>query len=354
MATAEHCFDILLDAKTKAGERVLPEVVALFGDDAFLRRETSRRLLEQSGVSSDDVRTFDGEECKWIDVHDELATLSLFDTDARRVAVVTAADKLVKDARGQLEKWVESPADSSLLILQVHTFPGNTKLYKSVQKRGLNIACSLPTGGGRSKAPDMAKIKNWVTQWGSQTHGLKLTTTQVSQILDAVGPDCGLLHQELAKLALYADDAGLISDQQIRENMGSWRTRTMWEIADAIADGNAAEALAQLDKVFAAGEHPAAVIPQVSWSLRRFAKAANLILQGKRTGQPLSAKAAIGQCGFWGADATAAEKRLRRMGLRRASQLGKWLLELDLAIKGTHSNPSRAIFALEQLCLKFV
>jgi hypothetical protein len=41
------------------------------------------------------------------------------------------------------------------------------------------------------------------------------------------------------------------------------------------------------------------------------------------------------------------------MGLRRASKLLDWLLELDLKIKGSHSNQARAMFALEELCLKF-
>ena len=351
MASAQHCFDFLL-GKTKLES--LPEVVALFGDDPFLRRETCRSLLECAQLNLDEIRSFDGEECKWIDVHDELATLSLFDTDARRVAIVTAADKLVKDSRAQLEKWCAAPADSSLLILQIATFQANTKLYKLVDKNGLNIQCSLPTSGGRSKAPNLGKVRDWLIAWANRKHDVKLTNAFATQIMDAVGTDCGLLHQELAKLALYAAPDGSLTEAIIRENLGSWRTRTMWEIADAIADGNAKEALSQLEKVFAAGEHPAAVIPQVSWSLRRFAKAAHLILQGKRTGQPISAKVAIGQCGFWGADAALAEQRLRKMGLRRASKLGEWLLDLDLAIKGTHSQPARAIQALELLCFKFV
>lgn len=350
MSQATHCFEILLDGQLPPQ---LPEVIVAHGDDGFLRRETVACILSGAGLTMDDLRTYDGEECKWLDVHDELATLSLFDTDARRVAMVTRSDKLIKDARVQLEKWCDSPVPSSLLILQVNSFPSNTKLAKTVTRRGWSISCTIPTDSGRSKSPSIGKLKHWLAIWASTRHSLQLSSTQVAQILDAVGTDCGLLHQELGKLALYANEQGQLSEQDLRSNLGTWRTRTMWEIADAIADGNISDALAQLEKVFAAGEHPAAVVPQVSWSLRRFGKAAHLILQAKRTGRPLSAQAAISQCGFWGADAKLAEARLRRMGLARASRLLDWLLELDLKIKGTHSNPDRAIMALEQLCLKF-
>ncbi|MFN3190397.1 MAG: DNA polymerase III subunit delta [Aureliella sp.] len=350
-AATTHSFDILLKPDSFGD---LPVVIAAYGDDSFLRRETVSKLLKSAGVQPDDVRRFDGEECKWIDVHDELATMSLFDTSARRIAVVTAADKLVKDARAQLEKWCTTAPDSSMLILQLSSFPSNTKLFKLFDKHGTCIPCSLPTSGPRSKTPSIPKLKDWLLAWSQQELKLHATKPQIAQIVEAVGTDCGLLHQELSKLSLYANEDGTLTEEAIRENIGSWRTRTMWEIADSIADGRVAEALEQLDKVFAAGEHPAAVVPQVSWSLRRFAKAAHLILQGKRTGQQISAQVAIGKCGFWGPDAKLAEQRLRRMGLRRASKLSDWLLELDLQIKGSHSQPARAISALEQLCLRFV
>jgi DNA polymerase III subunit delta len=350
MSKGSHCFDILMKGELPGA---LPGVIIAHGDDGFLRRETSATILKIAGIELDDAKLFDGEECKWIDVHDELATMSLFEMSSHRVAIVRAADKLIKDARAQIEKWCETSAADSVLILQASTFPANTKLYKLVAKYGWCIDCGLPTGGGRSKTPSTPELKKWIQAWAKSQHQLKLTAPQASLVLDAVGPDCGLLHQELAKLVLYADESGAMKDDVVRQNVGSWRTRTMWEIADAIADGRTVDALEQLERVFAAGEHPAAVIPQIAWSLRRFGNAAHLILQSKRKGSSMSAKAAIAQCGFWGNDAQLAEGRLRQMGLRKASKLLDWLLELDLKIKGSHSNPARAKFALEELSLRF-
>ncbi len=349
MATTQHCFDILLGDKL-ASE--LPAVVVAYGDDAFLRKETVSSLLDLAGIDHEAPRYFDGEECKWIDVHDELATLSLFDTDSRRVAIVSNADGLIKESREQLEKWFAHSAAGSLLILQVATFPSNTKLFKLADKHGWCITCTLITGGGKSKTANPSEVKKWIVNWGKSRHGLQLTSSQATLVLEAVGTDSGLLHQELAKLALYADKSGKLPDEQIRANVGSWRTRTMWEIADAIADGRVVDALQQLEKVFAAGEHPMAVVPQISWSLRRFGMAAQLIMQSKRTGRAVSLQAAISQSGFWGNDAKLAEGRLRRMGLRRAGKLLDWLLDLDLKLKGSHSQQDRAIFALEELCMR--
>ncbi len=351
MSKTIHCYDILLESKLPAAQP--PGVIVAFGDDEFLRKETVHEILRIAGVEQDEPKRFDGEECKWLDVHDELATLSLFATSERRIAIVVNADDLIKAVRPQLEKWCAAPAESSLLIMDVSTFPANTKLFKLIADKGWCIECALPTGGGRSKTVSIPAVQKWVQTWGNSRHGLKLTTAQASQILEAVGTESGLLHQELAKLALYADDSGTLSAESIKQHVGSWRTRTMWEIADAVADGRIADAIAELERVFAAGEHPAAVVPQISWSLRRFGTAAQLILQSRRTGQNLTMQAAISQSGFWGNDAKLAEGRLRRMGMRRASHILEWLLELDLKIKGSHSSPHRAQFALEELCLRF-
>lgn len=350
MAAPAHSFDILIDEQMP---KTLPECVVLHGDDGFLIRETTDQMLRLAGIDPETTRTFDGEECDWIDVHDELATLSLFTSDERRVAIVARGDKLLKSNRPQVEKWVANPASGSLLFLQLHSLPSNTKVYKQVSKTGLRISCGLPTSSARSKTPDMGALKKWLRAWAEKTHELSISARQAELILEAVGTDCGLLHQELAKLALYSNDENKLTDDQVRANVGSWRTRSLWDIADSVVDGRVTDALAQLEKIFAAGEAPAAVIPQISWSLRRFGNAASLILQAKQRGQKVSPSQVIGKCGFWGKDVQLAEQRIRRMGLLKSAKILDWLLELDLKIKGSHSTPARAMFALEELCLRF-
>jgi len=361
-----HCFEILLKPEQF---RELPSVIFAVGDDAFLRNEATTNILAIEGLEFEQARVFDGEECTWGQVHDELASFSLFDADAKRVVVLKMGEKLLKDLEGegesrrekkrndyreQIEKWCESPADGSLLIMHLASLPASTRLHKIVDKRGWIILCGLPTASANSKSPDMGKLKDWIIKWASFKHGLHLEPTQVTLILDAVGPQCGLLHQELAKLSLYADDSGKLPDNIIRSNVGSWATRTVWEISDAIMDGRVAHAMDQLQHLFASGEPPQAIVPQIAWSLRRYGIAAQLVQQSRRMGRPLTADQVVGSAGFWGVDLKLAPQRLRRIGLNRATDILEWLLELDLKLKGSHSSTDRAIFALEELCLRFV
>ncbi|MFQ5468106.1 MAG: metal ABC transporter solute-binding protein, Zn/Mn family, partial [Kiloniellaceae bacterium] len=46
------------------------------------------------------------------------------------------------------------------------------------------------------------------------------------------------LDQELAKLALFAGRGGKITTEMVRDVTGGWRTKTIWELVDAAAEGD--------------------------------------------------------------------------------------------------------------------
>lgn len=349
MSKGTHCFEILLATELP---RELPPVVVAFGDDAFLRRESVSRLVQLAGIDIQEAKTFDGEDCIWRDVHDELVTVSLFDPDQRRIAIIKHGDNLVKTARAQLEKWFAAPVESSLLILEVASFPGNTKLYKIATEKAWCLDCSAPKGKGWGNPVDAKAVQAWIKQWAKHTQRLDLTLAQAAMVLDLVGPDFGLLHQELAKAALYAQDNGKISEEALRQAIGSWRTQTVWEITAAAVEGRAAVALSHLNKVIHAGESPLAIAPQMSWSLRRFGNATQLILQAERAKRKLPLKDALAKAGFRSGELAQAEVQLRRLGRVRGQAMLDWLLELDLKLKGTHSKEDRGLLALEEFIVK--
>lgn len=335
-----HSLDLLTASSLP---RELPPVVVTFGDDAFLRLQTIHHLLQLAKIDVENAKKFDGESCLWRDVHDELSTVSLFDPDERRVAIVRSGDDLVKSARPQMEKWFAKPVTQSLLLLEVTSFPANTKLYKIAAESGWCIDCSAPKG----KA-----VETWIKKWAASPHKLQLTASQVGFIVDRVGPDFGLLDQELAKAALYADDKGAITDERLALAIGSWRTQTMWEITAAAVEGRTAQALEQLHKVIQAGESPMAIVPQMSWSMRRYGTATQLIAQAERLRLKLTLRDALARAGFRPYELGTAESQLRRLGRARGLAMLDWLLELDMKLKLSHSQGDRAVFAVEEFIVR--
>jgi DNA polymerase-3 subunit delta len=356
MSHTVHAFDYLAAPQ----DHPPASVCVLFGDEPFLK-QLSRRQLRRAilGEASDDspTATFVGDEARWRDVVDELSTVSLFGgSGAKRVAVVEDADKFVTNNRPELEQYVSKPSRAGVLVLEVDSWPGNTKLYKMVDKEGLQVDCRPPEiARGRNKVPDEGRIKEWLVAWARWQHNLVLEARAAMLLIELTGAVFGMLDQDLAKLALFVKPGGKVTADMVQEIVGGWRAKTAWDMVDAACDGDADEALLQLDRLLQAGDHPIAIFGQMSWSLRRYNAAVRAYEAAERQGKRISLREALLAGGFndWPKGSLdAVENRMKQLGRDRAGKLYRWLLDLDLALKGTHSRDQRARFALEHLFLK--
>ncbi len=350
MNRTPHAFDFFADPPAE-----LPSVCVVHGSELFLKQLVLRQITTHLSQDADEapISELEAQHLEWRDVHDELATRSLFGP-SRRVVLLRQADKFVTQHRPKLEAYVEQPLSSALLIIDVNSWMGNTRLAKRVAVSGLAIACKPPTKqNSRSKAIDTKAIANWVTARAKQQHGIKLSAAATEQLLDLAGTELGIVDQELAKISLVVDDPqATVTPEMVIDIVGGWKTKTTWDLLDATCDGNAAEALLQLDRLLTTGEHPLALFGAFSWSLRRFAAATRSIEQSERDGKRPQLSTALKEAGFRDYPPGAlrnAERQLRQLGRIRAGKLYDQLLEMDLQLKGSHASPHRARGAMERL-----
>jgi DNA polymerase-3 subunit delta len=334
-----------LDYLTKPDKHPVAAVCAVFGDEAYLKFEVLAALRRQVlGAEEGEfsLTTVAGPSTQLREVLDALATVSLFG-GGRRLVIVEDADSFVTQYRGELEDYVTRPAKESVLALDVQTWPGNTRLAKAVAACGLSIDC---------KSPNERQVKSWLTKRAKTTHDVQLDTAAADAILELLPPELGILAQELDKLALLVGDGRTIDTKLVRENVGGWRTRAVWDMVDAVADGRAVEALGQLDRLIAAGEKPFGLLPQMASSLRKFDTATRLVEAAEADRRPLPLREALSQTGLPPFKLSDAERQLRRIGRQRAKQLTSWLLAVDLAIKGHNSADDRARTEIERLIVR--
>ena len=355
MTTPLHALDYL----AAPAEHQVPAVCVVFGDDPFLKRLVLRAIRGQ--VVGDDadvpVASHDCQERRpeWRDVADELATLSLFGGGGPRLVILEGADDFVSANRPKLEDYVARPRTSGVLVLEVDDWPATTRLYKALAQAGLMIDCRPPQKGGKSKDIDEARLVKWIVQWGQSQHQLSIASDAAQHLLELTGPVFGLLDANLAKLALLVPGGTKATSQHVQEFIGGWRGKSIWELVDSAIGGQTATALAHIDHLLHAGEHPLAIVGSLSWSLRRYAAATRLFQQAERAGRKLPLREALTQAGFrdWPPGELAkAEKRLIALGRQRGGHIYRWLLELDLSLKGSHSAEDRGRWALEQLVLR--
>jgi DNA polymerase-3 subunit delta len=334
---ALHAVDYL----AKSQKHPPKPVCVLFGDEPFLKRQALCRLRDT--VLGDDESefsffAFDGRKALLSEVLDELGTVAMFGS-GNRLAVVEDADKFVTKYRSELEDYVARPA-KSVLVLEVKTFPANTRLHKAVAAEGLPLDCS---------SPPPARLGKWMTGWAKTAYEAELTTAAAELLLETIGPEMGLLDQELAKLAPSAAD-GKITPEMVEKLVGGWRTKTTWDMLDEALLGNTAAAMLQLDRLLASGESPVGLLGQISASLRRFAAATRLIIQNEAAGRRVVLRSALEQAGIRSFVLKKAEGQLRQLGRNRGKQMYGWLLQADLDLKGFSALPPRAI--LERLIVR--
>jgi DNA polymerase-3 subunit delta len=332
-----------LDYLSKPRSHPARPVCVVFGDDPFLQRQVvghvRREVLgEEDGQFS--LTVMEGRGAVLRDVLGEVATLAMFGP-ARRLVVVERADDFVSRYRAELEDYVAAPSPSGVLVLQVKSLPANTRLYKAVAAEGMAVDCNTPPPG---------RLSRWLSGWAKSVHHVRLGPAATEMLLEMVGPESGLLDQELAKLALTAGDGGEITAEAVEKLAGTWRTKTTWEMLDAALDGKVREALVQLDRLLLAGENPIAILGQISASLRRFAAATRLILQAEAAGRRIALGPALEQAGIKRFVLEKAQRQLRKLGRHRGNLLYRWLLATDLELKGASALPPRLV--LERLVVQ--
>jgi DNA polymerase-3 subunit delta len=243
-------------------------IYAVFGDDAYLRHEAigaiGRVALE--GDSDDPaISRFAGDQTDLAEVLDEVRTLPFL--ARRRVAIVEDADPFVTKYRKDLEGYAERPTTSGTLVLSVKAWPGNTKLAKLVEKVGLAVEC---------KTPPERELPAWAVGLARTRYGLRLESEAADLLLELVGPEVGLLAAEIDKLAIYIGERKQIRRDDVATMVGAGRVQQIWDVVDAATTGKGAKALADLDRLLTAGEHPVGLLAAMTRSLQKVHHAGQL------------------------------------------------------------------------------
>lgn len=316
-------------------------VCVVFGDEAFLKRHVLERMRQAvlGGEGDFSFSTFDGAKAELRDVLDELGTLAMF--GGQRLVLIDDADEFVTSYRAELEDYVARPRPGGVLVLSVGSWPSNTRLYKTLASEGLQVDCRAPQG---------AVLVRWLVGWAKQTHQIQLAGPAAEALVEMIGPELGLLDQELAKLAVATGAGGKVTAETVGQFVGTWRAKTAWDMLDAALAGDMRETIVQLDRLLLAGEAPVAVLAQISASLRRLAAATRLILAAESAGRRLALRDALLQAGVKPFVVDKTERQLRRLGRQRGAQLYNWLLEADLGLKGASQLSPRMV--LERLLLR--
>ena len=218
-------------------------VYVLHGDDAFLLDAYRQEIIHTVLADADPqlcVASFDA-EAQLADVLDELRTLPFLAPS--RVVIVRDADAFITAHREKLETYLQAPSQTSALLLHVHSWKSNTRLYKLVAEIGEVRACSLSA---------QTNLNVWLAKAAGK-RGKKISPAAADLLAVYVGRDLASLSNELDKLVLYVDDRPAIEPQDVAALVAPTSQPVNYALTNAIAAGDPKAALQALDDLFHSG-----------------------------------------------------------------------------------------------------
>jgi DNA polymerase-3 subunit delta len=312
-------------------------VYAVYGDDAFLRREvlTGIRRIVLPGAEDDElaIRRFNGDQTTLADVLDELRTLPFF--TKRRLVIVEGADPFITAHRRELEAYVDEPAETGVLVLSAKLWPGTTKLAKLVDRLGLAVEC---------KGPHERELSAWLVHLARTRFEAVLHQDAARLLVELAGPEVGVLVSDLEKLAVYVGERREIRRDDVSAMVGAGRIESIWKILDAATTGRGALALEGLDGLITSGESPVGLLAAMSFSLIKVYHA------GRLRRARVDLREACQVAGIFPYLVEKTTQQHAHLGPSRTDRLPELLLQADLDIKGSSQLDPRTI--LERLLVQ--
>jgi DNA polymerase-3 subunit delta len=193
----------------------LGPVTMLWGEDAFLLRETALAMLGDIKATEVDAAEWEGGELQ------DLATPSLFGEP--RALLVTDCRSLSKTALGELSAYMRSPDPAAPLVLAC-----------TVAERGKPPAALTkmvdPVGATKQVQVPRKELEAWLVQ-RAKAIGLELTPPAARALVQTLGEDLAQLAGALDQLGAAFNDPRITPAEIHKQFRGLGEQKT-WDLCD--------------------------------------------------------------------------------------------------------------------------
>lgn len=263
------------------------------------------------------------------DVLDELRTLPFL--APKRVVLIKDAEPFIKENAEYLEKYLDDPSPSGVLILVVTSWDKRLRLHKKMQKVGGLIEVARMYSN---------QLPAYITTYANETHGIRLDSQCSRFLVELVGDEPGRLCCEMDKLAIFVAPRKAVTLADIENLIGQNRMFDAFGVIDSINAGRIGPALARLRNMFVADKSAEfTVVGAFGFHFRRLFRAKGMVEKG------VSPQQAATKSGV----RFKQEDFLRQLNQMSLGQLAKIMAELGQIDFGLKTGLTTAPVAMERL-----
>jgi len=312
----------------------LPGLILLYGQESYFIDE-GLQAISNAVVRPEDrdfnLTQFQGRDFKPIDVVEQARTFPVF--SERRLVIIKNVHEASADQLEGLLSYLEDPVPETVLLLTAEKIDARRKFFQLLKKTGKVIEFKkiyenqLP-----SFVRDLAKSFN-----------VTLTGGALKLFCKRVGTNLVEVQGELEKLVGYLGERDLAEESDVAAIVSDTRIESVFDLTDALGQGDSSTALMLLDRLLAEGQAPLMVLAMMTRHFRQMWKISELTAQKvpqnelpKRVGaSPYFLKGLMQQAG--------------RFEGKHYRYVFSQFLATDLALKSSGSDPK---MHLEKLVLE--
>ncbi len=248
----------------------LPGLILLYGPESYFIEEGMQAIRNSVVLPENrdfNLTQFHGRDLKAGEVVEQANTFPVFSD--RRLIIVKNIHEASADQLEGLLPYVSDPVPETVLLFTAEKIDARKKFFQTLKKTGKVIEFKkiyenqLP-----SFVRDLAKSYN-VTLTGE---GLKLFCKRVGTNLVEV-------QGELDKLVGYLGERDIADEKDVAAIVSDTRIESIFDLTDALGEGDSSTALHLLDRLLAEGQAPLMVLAMMTRHFRQMWKVSELVSQ---------------------------------------------------------------------------
>jgi DNA polymerase III subunit delta len=206
--------------------------------------------------------------------------------------VIGKSESVLEKLAALLEILVKVGPESAQLIVSALGVDRRRSFYKQFEKLGVCEQFDLPD------LKNGAAVQSWMREVERlmREKNLKPEPGVVERLVELIGNDTRALYNELEKLALYTMPTGRVTEEDLKKIVSSTRELLVWDLCDAVTEGNPNDSLHILRQLLAQGESEVGILILLSGQIRLAALGTHLLetkkLSLRRNGTFLNASLA--------------------------------------------------------------
>ncbi len=177
----------------------------------------------------------------------------------RRLVLVRDADEMKADELGGLVPYVSAPAPETCLVFVGEKVDARLKFFTAFKKTGELIKLDPLY---ERQLPDFVR-------GGARARGVQLGPDAVQLVVDEVGAELGQLADAVERLAMFVGERKRVSADDVVEVVATTRQRSVFELANAVGEGQRERALAALGSLLGARESGVRIVAMLARHLRQ-------------------------------------------------------------------------------------